>query len=110
MTFWAWRICRPRDLGAGSEPGNTIVNPLDLTGRRYLITGASSGIGREIAILLSELGAVTVLTGRNPERLAETCTRLSGSGHRAVPFDLAALDQIPGWMKEIAGGGPLDGF
>ena len=46
-----------------------MINPMDLTGKRILITGASSGIGRETAVLVSQLGAEVVLLGRNEERL-----------------------------------------
>ena len=41
-----------------------MINPMDLTGKRILITGASSGIGRETAVLASQLGAEVVLLGR----------------------------------------------
>ena len=40
-----------------------MINPMELTGRRIMVTGASSGIGRETAILLSNLGAQVVLLG-----------------------------------------------
>ena len=40
-----------------------MINPMELTGRRIMVTGASSGIGRETAILLSNLGAQGVLVG-----------------------------------------------
>ena len=41
-----------------------MFNPMNLTDRKILVTGASSGIGRETSILLSKLGAQLVLTGR----------------------------------------------
>ncbi|MGA3018757.1 MAG: SDR family oxidoreductase [Bryobacteraceae bacterium] len=75
---------------------------MDFAGRRILITGASSGIGRETAILLSRLGAQLVLTGRDQERLRETYAALSGSGHRSVAFDLINVDSIPAWLKSLA--------
>ena len=46
-------------------------NPMDLTGRRILVTGASAGIGRATAMVLSRLGARLVLNGRDEERLAD---------------------------------------
>ena len=49
-----------------------MINPMELTGKRIMVTGASSGIGRETAILLSQLGAQVVLLGRDEKRLAET--------------------------------------
>jgi len=88
-----------------------MTNPMDLAGRRILITGASSGIGRETAILLSRLGAQLVLSGRNQERLRQTSAELSGKGHQFETFDLAALDAIPAWVKTLAAdAGPFTGL
>lgn len=88
-----------------------VANPLDLSGSNVLVTGASSGIGRETAILLSSLNARVILAGRNRERLHETFTRMMGEGHRMEVFDLAALDQIPNWVKTLAAEtGPLNGI
>lgn len=78
-----------------------MLNPMDMTGRRIMITGASSGIGRETAILLSQLGAKLVLVARNTSRLEETKSLLEGSDHRVEPFDLEALDDIPSWMGSL---------
>ncbi len=87
------------------------INPLDLKGGVVLVTGASSGIGRETAVVLSQLNARVVLTGRNPERLAETRQLLAGEGHFVSPFDLAALDDVPRWLKSVtAQTGPLAGL
>jgi NAD(P)-dependent dehydrogenase (short-subunit alcohol dehydrogenase family) len=84
---------------------------MDLRGRGVLVTGASSGIGRETAILLSELRARLVLAGRNVERLEATRQQLQGEGHRVEPFDLNALAEIPVWLKKItAETGPLHGL
>jgi NAD(P)-dependent dehydrogenase (short-subunit alcohol dehydrogenase family) len=86
-------------------------SPMDLTGRTVLVTGASSGLGREAAVLLSCLNARLVLTGRNRDRLEQTCSCLSGQGHRIETFDLAAVDQIPQWLRTLtAETGPLSGL
>lgn len=88
-----------------------MLNPLDLTARRILITGASSGIGRATAILLSQLGAQLVLVGRSGDALQETLQSLEGSGHRAAPFDLFDLDEIQNLVNSVASnGGPLSGL
>jgi NAD(P)-dependent dehydrogenase (short-subunit alcohol dehydrogenase family) len=75
------------------------------------VTGASSGIGRETAILLSELGSRVVLTGRDGNRIESTRARMKGEGHVVELFDLSALDAIPGWIRSItARTGPLYGL
>jgi NAD(P)-dependent dehydrogenase (short-subunit alcohol dehydrogenase family) len=63
-------------------------HPFELTGKKILITGASSGIGQTTAIEASRLGAVCILTGRNEARLAETLALLSGEGHQSFATDL----------------------
>ena len=69
-------------------------NPLDLTGRKILVTGASSGIGKATSIYLSKLGARLVVIGRNEERLADTFKQLKGSNHIKIITDLAELDDM----------------
>jgi NAD(P)-dependent dehydrogenase (short-subunit alcohol dehydrogenase family) len=88
-----------------------MLNPLDMTGRRVLVTGASSGIGRETAIILSRLGAAIILVARNLERLEETLGRLDGAGHAIEVRDLSIYEDIPSWMRECATRhGPMDGL
>ena len=48
------------------------MNRFSLEGKTVLVTGASSGIGRAIAIACAEVGASVVLNGRNQERLKVT--------------------------------------
>lgn len=79
-----------------------IINPMDLTGGHILVTGASAGIGRATAIMASKLGARVTISGRDPDRLADTMAALAGDGHRADPFDLSDIDAIPAWMKSAA--------
>jgi 3-oxoacyl-[acyl-carrier protein] reductase len=87
------------------------INPLDMTGRTILVTGASSGIGRETAMLLSRLGARVAINGRNEERLRETLAGMEGEGHIIEPRDLDDMEAIPAWLQEVAEKiGPLDGF
>lgn len=47
-------------------------NPFSLQNKTILVTGASSGIGRAIAVECSRMGALLIITGRNEERLKET--------------------------------------
>jgi NAD(P)-dependent dehydrogenase (short-subunit alcohol dehydrogenase family) len=78
-----------------------MINPMELINRTILVTGASSGIGRETAILLSQLGARLILVSRNPEQLEKTLSLLDGTAHRIHEFDLSAVDDISSWMKAI---------
>lgn len=71
-----------------------MFNPFSLEGKIILVTGASSGIGRGIAIECSKLGAKLVLNGRNNERLVETLGLLSGVGHVIIQADLSCQEGI----------------
>lgn len=80
----------------------SLSNPFLLSGRRVLVTGASSGIGRGIAILISQLGAEVICNGRNEKRLKETFNTLSGTGHATAIFNLNDVEAIQPWMMEIS--------
>jgi len=62
-----------------------------LSGKTILITGASSGIGRQTAITLSEAGAQLVITGRDEKRLNDTFISLKGDGHLQLMCDLTNI-------------------
>lgn len=67
-----------------------------------LVTGASSGIGRETCRVLDQLGARLVLAGRRKDALEETHATLSTStNHIIAPFDLADTDGILAWVKSL---------
>lgn len=70
-------------------------------GRWIVVSGASSGIGRACARLLSAEGARLILVGRNPASL-ETCrAELAGTAHQAVALDLADLDSIEPVLSNV---------
>lgn len=56
--------------------------------KTILVTGASSGIGRAIAIACATKGMRVVLNGRNVARLEEVRAQMSGEGHIILPADL----------------------
>jgi len=88
-----------------------MINPLDMTGKVVLVTGASSGIGRSTAVLLSQLGARVALAGRNHDRLAETLAAMEGEGHHVAPFDLEQIDEVQSWLSGLVKiTGPMDGL
>ncbi|MCK8623653.1 SDR family NAD(P)-dependent oxidoreductase [Prevotella sp. E13-27] len=68
-----------------------MFNPFSLEGKTILVTGASSGIGRQCAISCSQMGAKVVIIGRNEDRLKETESQLEGSGHLVISYDLTDL-------------------
>jgi NAD(P)-dependent dehydrogenase (short-subunit alcohol dehydrogenase family) len=76
-------------------------NPFSLSGKIILITGASSGIGRGIAIACAGMGAQLVLTGRNIARLQETLTALEGQGHSYIAADLTDANQRTALVEQL---------
>jgi NAD(P)-dependent dehydrogenase (short-subunit alcohol dehydrogenase family) len=86
-----------------------MINPMDMSGKTILVTGASSGIGSETCRCLSELGGRIVLVSRNREKLIQTLSSLEGAGHHFEQFDLDRVDEIPEWMSGLSKTiGPLD--
>lgn len=77
-----------------------------LAGKTVLVTGASSGLGQQIAISCSRMGAQLVITGRNEARLQATFAELDGAGHLPVCADLTVateLDALVAGMPALHG-------
>lgn len=70
------------------------MNPFQLNNKTILITGASSGIGQQVAISSSQMGAQVFITGRNTEKLKTTFGRLEGEGHQMILADLTIEEEI----------------
>ncbi len=89
-----------------------MYNPFSLFGKTIIITGASSGIGRQCAIDCSKMGAVVILIARNEDRLKETKAKMEHSEkHFYYTFDLAKLDKIKELVNNIVTDhGKIDGF
>jgi len=89
-----------------------MYNPMDLTGKKIIITGASSGIGRETAIRASRLGAAVSLVARNEAALQETLAAMEpGPDHAYYLCDLSQTEEIEPLVKRIvAEQGSQDGF
>jgi len=82
-----------------------------LDGRVALVTGAGTGIGRGVTLVLAEHGADIVLAGRRPEPLKETARDIEALGRRAlsVPTDVTELDQCQRLVdRTVAEFGRLD--
>lgn len=83
-----------------------MYNPFSIEGKKLLITGASSGIGRATAVECAKCGAQLVITARNEERLKETLDSLEGEGHCMVLADLNEAADITKVVEAACG---LDG-
>ncbi len=84
-----------------------MTNPFSLEGKTILVTGASSNIGRQIAVKCSEMGAKVIATARNEERLKETLGKMTGEGHQILQSDLSDSEQIPTLVEHLP---ELDGI
>lgn len=84
---------------------------MDLTGRRFLVTGAASGIGRATSLLLARLGAKVAGADIDEAGLHETEGLMEAAGHCFHVQNLKDLDAIPEWLLKLANDfGPLHGF
>jgi thioester reductase-like protein/short-subunit dehydrogenase len=74
-----------------------------VAGRRVLITGASSGIGRATALELAARGAVPLLVARRPDELAAVRAEIEAAGGQAhvYPCDLADGDAVDALVKQV---------
>ena len=82
-------------------------NPFTLAGKQILVTGASSGIGKGIALACAKMGATVIVTGRNVERLNETLNQLPEGDHKAISADLTKAEDIDRLVSELP---KLDGL
>jgi predicted outer membrane repeat protein len=92
-------------------------NPFSLKGKTILVTGASSGIGRQIALSVNEAGADVIINGRNKERLEQTFLKLNGKNNLKFEVDLAdescineLVTKLPNVNGVVHAAGILDPF
>lgn len=81
-------------------------NPFTLEGKTILVTGASSGIGRGIAIACSKMGASVIVNGRNEQRLSETMSEMEGGDNLSLAADLSdnvALAEMVAKLPKLDG-------
>ena len=94
-----------------NERQTVMYNPFSLEGKTIVVTGASSGIGQQVAITCSRLGARVALIGRNVERLELTRSQLEGFDHFVISYDLTVLDGLKGLVSSIVNRmGAIDGL
>lgn len=82
---------------------NSNLNMFDLSGRRALVTGSSTGIGYALAKGLAGAGAEIILNGRSEARLADAVNRLRNEGAtvHAACFDVTSADEVAKAIAEI---------
>lgn len=81
-------------------------NPFSLEGKTILVTGASSGIGRGIAVTCSKMGASLIINGRNKTKLNETLSMMGGVENSMIAGDLTdsqMLSTIVGSLPKLDG-------
>lgn len=80
------------------------------SGKRILITGAGSGIGRATAMFLDSLGAGLVLVGRSEAKLEETTQKLSHGDVSVYACDLCDFSSYDSLFEKVIDKGKLDGL
>ena len=82
-------------------------NPFSLEGKTILVTGASSGIGRGIAVTCSKMGAKVIINGRNVNKLNETSSLMEAESFIIMPADLTDGSALTTLVSELP---KLDGM
>jgi NAD(P)-dependent dehydrogenase (short-subunit alcohol dehydrogenase family) len=87
-----------------------VYNPISLVGKKYIVTGASSGIGKETSFLLSRLGATLILLDLNEKGLLETAKNCENIT-RILPIDLLNTEELKTKIVNIVSEiGKINGF
>lgn len=76
-------------------------NLFSLVGKTILITGASSGIGRGVAIACSKMGATVILNGRNQMKLGATLAQLEEGEHKMIAADLTNHESVCRMVEQL---------
>jgi short-subunit dehydrogenase len=73
---------------------------MDLAGKTVLLTGATGGLGRAIALALAHRDAKVILSSRKANELDELQASLTGSGHRTIVTDLAESGSVTALLAD----------
>ena len=82
------------------------INPFSLESKVILVTGASSGIGRGIAVTCSKMGAKVIINGRNVSKLQETIGQMGAEESQMIAGDLTdetALKELVTLLPKLDG-------
>lgn len=88
------------------------MDAFDFSSKKIIVTGASSGVGREVAIQLSRSNAQVILIARREEELKKTLSLMEGAAHSYQVADLSNFDQTVMVVTEIVktDGKKIDGI
>lgn len=81
--------------------------PFSLKGKRILVTGASSGIGKAVAIACNNMGASVYITGRDPHKLADTAGQMNTGETQPIVCDLTKREEVETLVQSLP---KLDGI
>ena len=84
-----------------------LFNPFSLEGKNIMVTGASSGIGRGIAVACSMMGASVAINGRNEKKLQETLSLMKGTNNSIIIGDLTIKEELGSIVEALP---KLDGI
>ena len=91
---------------------HTIETLFRVDGKRALVTGASSGLGRRFALTLAQAGAELIVVARRADKLADLVAQIEGLGARcfAASLDVTDASSIAACFDEVErrAGGPAD--
>jgi NAD(P)-dependent dehydrogenase (short-subunit alcohol dehydrogenase family) len=73
-----------------------------LSGKTFLVTGASSGIGKATAVLIARCGGRLIVSGRDESRLDQLLVEIGSNGHIVSPKSLSDADDVAEWVAELA--------
>ncbi|BDB40431.1 MULTISPECIES: SDR family oxidoreductase [Mycobacterium] len=80
-----------------------VIKPVELHGKRVLLTGASSGIGAAAAEQFAERGATVVAVARRQDLLDELADRITAGGGTAlsIPCDISDMDAVDALIADV---------
>ena len=80
-----------------------LIKPIELAGKRILLTGASSGIGEAAAEQFARAGATVVVVARRQDLLDALAERITGAGGEAlsIPCDVSDLDAVDALVADV---------
>lgn len=103
--YWATRIRRAK-AGSVADPENLNSPPPvsgggTLAGQRVLITGAGGGVGKQVALAVSQEGALVCYTDRDPDALLSLRDQLAGDSHFGYVCDVSDMASIEAMWKTL---------